>query len=345
MTPGMQALAVYSAQIALVVAAATAVAWLVRLRVPVVRCRGGATAACCANPRAAGALWLWRAPACCASPCPSRHRPAPPPINVTFGQVDAVVAAARLALRRMAGPPGRWRVVLAGRGVADRCAWALASCGCDACAATARPAQLDESGRGPARRRGAARGAALDEPSRPASGVRPAPPAGPFAPEPRDACPSKLARRCSATSCCTWRGTTGRGSWPRTLVRAVMWFHPGVWWLLDQLQVSREQVVDALAVRRTGARKPYMRGAALVRRGASGAAARHRVSASPSPADSHATSRTGAAHEPDPPRRHRNGRGRLDGRRQPRRGGRVAARSRGRGSGARTASAARDPSG
>jgi TonB family protein len=42
------------------------------------------------------------------------------------------------------------------------------------------------------------------------------------------------------------------------LVRAVMWFHPGVWWLLDQVQVSREQVVDALAVRRTGARKPYM---------------------------------------------------------------------------------------
>jgi TonB family protein len=53
-----------------------------------------------------------------------------------------------------------------------------------------------------------------------------------------------------------------RHDWPwmvaEDVVRAALWFHPAVWWLLDQLHVSREQVVDGLAVRRTGARKPYM---------------------------------------------------------------------------------------
>ena len=198
MTPGMQALAVYSAQIALIVAAATAVAWLVRLRVPVVR------------------LWLWRATGllCLALPF-ARIVPAPPPITVTFGRVDTVITSAR------ALPSAEWlgplvaAVLLAGRSVADAApgSWLRA-------AATPAPRQqpgtTGRERRGPARRRGAARGAALDEPSRPAGGVRPAPPAGPFAPKPRHACPSKLARRCSVTSCCTWRGTIGRGSSPRT---------------------------------------------------------------------------------------------------------------------------------
>ena len=30
--------------------------------------------------------------------------------------------------------------------------------------------------------------------------------------------------------------------------RALFWFHPAVWWLIDQLQLTREQVIDQLVV-------------------------------------------------------------------------------------------------
>jgi len=41
-------------------------------------------------------------------------------------------------------------------------------------------------------------------------------------------------------------------------VRAVCWFHPGVWWMVDRLQLLREQVVDELVVERTSSRRDYM---------------------------------------------------------------------------------------
>ena len=41
-------------------------------------------------------------------------------------------------------------------------------------------------------------------------------------------------------------------------VRALLWFHPAVWLLLSRLGLSREQVVDAEAVRLTGARRAYL---------------------------------------------------------------------------------------
>jgi TonB family protein len=41
-------------------------------------------------------------------------------------------------------------------------------------------------------------------------------------------------------------------------VRAVLWFHPGIWWLVDRLQLLREQVVDELVVGRTASRREYM---------------------------------------------------------------------------------------
>ena len=41
-------------------------------------------------------------------------------------------------------------------------------------------------------------------------------------------------------------------------VRAFFWFHPAVWWLLDQVNLSREQRIDELVVARVGVRKPYM---------------------------------------------------------------------------------------
>lgn len=41
-------------------------------------------------------------------------------------------------------------------------------------------------------------------------------------------------------------------------VRAVFWFHPAVWWLLEQLQLAREQAIDALVAARTGSKRAYM---------------------------------------------------------------------------------------
>ena len=42
------------------------------------------------------------------------------------------------------------------------------------------------------------------------------------------------------------------------LVRAVLWFHPAIWWLLGEIQLSREQAVDARVVQITRSRDPYV---------------------------------------------------------------------------------------
>jgi TonB family protein len=42
------------------------------------------------------------------------------------------------------------------------------------------------------------------------------------------------------------------------LVRAVLWFHPAIWWLLGQIQLTREQTVDAQVIRITASRKHYI---------------------------------------------------------------------------------------
>ncbi len=42
------------------------------------------------------------------------------------------------------------------------------------------------------------------------------------------------------------------------LVRAVLWFHPGVWWLISRVQLAREEVVDELAMLATGTRRGYI---------------------------------------------------------------------------------------
>lgn len=42
------------------------------------------------------------------------------------------------------------------------------------------------------------------------------------------------------------------------VVRAVLWFHPAMWWLLDQLQAAREELIDRLTLRATGQRRPYL---------------------------------------------------------------------------------------
>ena len=41
-------------------------------------------------------------------------------------------------------------------------------------------------------------------------------------------------------------------------VRAVLWFHPAVWWILSQIHLTREQAVDREAVRLTESRESYL---------------------------------------------------------------------------------------
>ena len=42
------------------------------------------------------------------------------------------------------------------------------------------------------------------------------------------------------------------------IARAAFWFHPAVWWLLDQVQAAREELVDRLTMRVTARRRPYL---------------------------------------------------------------------------------------
>lgn len=53
-----------------------------------------------------------------------------------------------------------------------------------------------------------------------------------------------------------------RGDWfwntYEELVRTVFWFHPGIYWLIGRIQLTREQVVDEQAVALLGSRKTYL---------------------------------------------------------------------------------------
>jgi TonB family protein len=42
------------------------------------------------------------------------------------------------------------------------------------------------------------------------------------------------------------------------LARVLFWFHPGVWWLVDRVQLLREQVIDQLVMRQSLSRRDYM---------------------------------------------------------------------------------------
>jgi protein TonB len=42
------------------------------------------------------------------------------------------------------------------------------------------------------------------------------------------------------------------------IVRSILWFHPAIWWLLAQIQLTREQVVDRAAVEFTASREQYL---------------------------------------------------------------------------------------
>jgi TonB family protein len=42
------------------------------------------------------------------------------------------------------------------------------------------------------------------------------------------------------------------------IVRALLWFHPAIWWLIAEIRLAREQMVDRMVVRFTGAPRPYV---------------------------------------------------------------------------------------
>jgi len=42
------------------------------------------------------------------------------------------------------------------------------------------------------------------------------------------------------------------------LFRAVLWFHPAVWWVIGEIHLAREQAVDESVLETTQAREPYM---------------------------------------------------------------------------------------
>jgi TonB family protein len=42
------------------------------------------------------------------------------------------------------------------------------------------------------------------------------------------------------------------------IIRAVLWFHPAVWWLVAEIRLAREQVVDRMVVGMTGAPRSYV---------------------------------------------------------------------------------------
>ncbi len=42
------------------------------------------------------------------------------------------------------------------------------------------------------------------------------------------------------------------------IIRALLWFHPAVWWLIAEIRLAREQVVDRMVVELTGAPRSYV---------------------------------------------------------------------------------------
>jgi TonB family protein len=53
-----------------------------------------------------------------------------------------------------------------------------------------------------------------------------------------------------------------RRDWPwivmEEVARALFWFHPAVWWLVERIQESREQLVDRLVIARIPSKRAYM---------------------------------------------------------------------------------------
>jgi bla regulator protein BlaR1 len=54
-----------------------------------------------------------------------------------------------------------------------------------------------------------------------------------------------------------------RQDWLRALgdelMRAAFWFHPAIWWLVEQIHLSAEQLIDREVVKLVGDRRSYLR--------------------------------------------------------------------------------------
>ena len=46
--------------------------------------------------------------------------------------------------------------------------------------------------------------------------------------------------------------------WRKKFLRSLLWFHPAVWFALGEIQIAREEVVDAEAVHITQDRERYL---------------------------------------------------------------------------------------
>jgi TonB family protein len=77
-----------------------------------------------------------------------------------------------------------------------------------------------------------------------------------------------------------------RRDWLFTLaeevVRAVLWFHPAIWWVIGEIQLAREQTVDRAVIETTRARGPYV-DALLLMAGASLEGASGQLELAPAP--------------------------------------------------------------
>jgi TonB family protein len=66
------------------------------------------------------------------------------------------------------------------------------------------------------------------------------------------------------------------------VVRAVLWFHPAIWWVIGEIQLAREQTVDQAVIETTRARGPYV-DALLLMAGASLEGASGQLELAPAP--------------------------------------------------------------
>ncbi len=239
MTPGLASLLVYSAQVLVVVAAAAIAVWATRVHAPAVR------------------LWFWRGTLALCLLLPAFASTAPAPdVSVTFGSVAASVTSARPLAQ-----PDAWSVsilAVVAAGVVARLLWIAVGLirlwHLRRTSTSATLAPEDEALR-----------QALAPRARVLWTERLAQPVTFGLAKPVVLLPSRMrslepdARRAVI---CHELVHVARLDWPwivaENVVRAALWFHPAVWWLIDELQASREQVVDRDVVRRTGARKAYM---------------------------------------------------------------------------------------
>lgn len=240
MAPGSLALLAYSAQILVVVGVAAIAATFVRLEPPLAR------------------LTYWRAVGglCLALPLMALLRPAPAAVTVLFDA--AALAPAAVAPEQAAGTLGELLLWVWVAGAAARLAW-LGLGAIRLRRIRARSTPFADAGDLDSLRTELAPHASFrwtSELAQPATfGVRHPVVLVP----PRFATLGSEARRAVA---CHELLHVARRDWVWILaeeyLRALLWFHPAVWWVLEHVHLSREQLIDGEVVKRTASRRPYM---------------------------------------------------------------------------------------